>query len=125
MQTVGFTFSDELYHMKNIAAGVEREHALELIETNIKLQELKKQYEDSLVLNLLVRATTPISPGFVSEGNINHRVDELATVLYEPPAVYDLSDPGVLAVDDHGIVFHSQCSRSTMQPTQHTVHTRE
>ena len=59
MHTQGYSFSDELYHMKNLGRGEEREHGLELIDTNIKLQQLKKEYEHSLVLNLLVRATTP------------------------------------------------------------------
>ena len=32
--------------------------------------------------------------------------------------MYDLSEPAVLAVDDHGVVFQSQCSSSsTVQPT--------
>ncbi|KAE8793943.1 hypothetical protein D1007_31381 [Hordeum vulgare] len=38
LQTQGFYFSDELYHMKNLGIGEEREHGLELIDTNIKLQ---------------------------------------------------------------------------------------
>ncbi|KAE8784992.1 hypothetical protein D1007_41349 [Hordeum vulgare] len=56
LTTLRFNFSDELYHMKNTDTGADTEHVLELIETNVKLQQLKKQYEDSLVLNLLVRA---------------------------------------------------------------------
>ena len=72
----------------------------------------------------MVRATTHVSSGFVSEGNINHRVDELAAVLYRPRVVYDLSDHGVLAVDVHGVVFQSRgISRSsTPQPTQVTLY---
>jgi hypothetical protein len=111
MQTQGFSFSDELYHMKNLGIGEEREHGLELIDTNIKLQQLKKDYEHTLVLNLLVRATTPVS-------NVCQREEELATVLYEPPTVYDLSEPAVFAVDEEGVVFQSQCSSSTTQPVR-------
>ncbi|KAE8811704.1 hypothetical protein D1007_11497 [Hordeum vulgare] len=107
----------------NTADGPDIEHGLDLIETNIKFQQVKKHYEDSLVLNLLVRATPTVSSGFVSEGNINHRVDESAAVLYQPPLVYDLSEHGVLDVDDHGVFFQSQGSNisSTIQPTQHTA----
>ena len=76
LTVVGFNFNDELYHMRNTtAAGVEREHRLDLIDTNIKLQELKRKYDDSLVLNLLARATTHVSSesGLVSECNIHQR----------------------------------------------------
>jgi hypothetical protein len=62
-----------------------------------------------------VRAATPAS-------TVNHKVEELATVLYQPPLVYDLSESDVLLVDDHGVVFQSQCgSSSTVQPTQPTA----
>ena len=61
MRTQGFNFSDELYHMGNTCIGVQREHGLDLIDTNIKLQQIKKQNEDNLVLNLLVRATSFVS----------------------------------------------------------------
>ena len=57
LHTQGFTFSDELYHMENTCIGEQREHGLDLIDTNIKLQQIKKQHEHTLVLNLLVRAT--------------------------------------------------------------------
>ena len=113
MRTQGFNFSDELYHMGNTCIGVQREHALDLIDTNIKLQQIKKQNEDSLVLNLLVRATSFVSTAYhVSE-------EKLATVLYEEPVVYDLRDPPVLAVNDHGVVYESQRSNSSalVQPT--------
>ena len=107
MRTQGFNFSDELYHMGNTCIGVQREHALDLIDTNIKLQQIKKQNEDSLVLNLLVRATSFVSTAsHVSE-------EKLATVLYEEPVVYDLRDPPVLAVNDHGVVYESQSSNSS------------
>ena len=42
LHTQGFTFSDELYHMENTCIGEKREHGLDLIDTNIKLQQLKK-----------------------------------------------------------------------------------
>ena len=120
MHTQGYSFSDELYHMKNLGRGEEREHGLELIDTNIKLQQLKKEYEHSLVLNLLVRATTPfvcqIEEDLVRSNYNNvcqRREENLATILYRPPVVYDLSEPAVLAVDDQGVVFNSQGSSST------------
>lgn len=93
--------------MGNTCIGVQREHALDLIDTNIKLQQIKKQNEDILLLNLLVRATTFVSTAsHVSE-------EKLATVLYEEPVVYDLRDPPVLAVNDHGIIYESQSSNSS------------
>ncbi|KAE8791377.1 hypothetical protein D1007_34204 [Hordeum vulgare] len=79
LTVLGFNFNDELYHVKNTVVGADIKHGLELIDTNIKLQQLKKQYEDSFVLNLLGRATTHVSSGFVREGVINQRVDDLAT----------------------------------------------
>ncbi|KAE8791317.1 hypothetical protein D1007_34312 [Hordeum vulgare] len=110
LTALGYNFTHELYHMKNTAPGPDIEHGLDLIETNIKLQQLKKQYEDSLVLNLLVRATTTVS-------------SQLAAVLYQPPIVYDLSEHDVFAVDDHGVVFQSQGSSNSIivQPIPHIV----
>ena len=91
-----------------------------MIGTNIKLQQLKKEYEHSLVLNLLVRATTPfvrqIEEDLVRSKYSNvcqRREEDLATILYEPPLVYDLSEPAVLAVDKEGVVFHSQCTQES------------
>ncbi|KAE8785684.1 hypothetical protein D1007_40589 [Hordeum vulgare] len=98
LQTQGFYFSDELYHMRNLGIGEEREHGLELIDTNIKLQQVKKEYNDSLVLNLLVRATP---------------TEKLAAIVYRPPILYDLSEPVVLVVDPEGVVFHSNPSQPT------------
>lgn len=106
LHTQGFTFSDELYHMENTCIGEQREHGLDLIDTNIKLQQIKKQHEHTLVLNLLVRATATDSAAI-------QRNAELQTILYAPPVVYDLSEPAVLAVDDQGVVFNSQGSSST------------
>ena len=106
LHTQGFTFSDELYHMENTCIGEQREHGLDLIDTNIKLQNIKKQHEHTLVLNLLVRATATDSAAI-------QRNAELQTILYAPPVVYDLSEPAVLAVDDQGVVFNSQGSSST------------
>jgi len=121
MHTQGYSFSDELYHMKNLGRGEEREQGLELIDTNIKLQQLKKEYEHSLVLNLLVRATTPfvcqIEADLVRSNYSNvcqRREENLATILYRPPVVYDLSEPAVLAVDQQGVVFHSQCTQESI-----------
>lgn len=37
LTVVGFNLNDELYHTKNTATGGEREHGLDLIDTNIKL----------------------------------------------------------------------------------------
>ena len=121
MHTQGYSFFDELYHMKNLGRGEEREHGLELIDTNIKLQQLKKEYEHSLVLNLLVRATTPFVCQIEQEDLLRsnysnfcqRREENLATILYRPPVVYDLSEPAVLAVDQQGVVFHSQCTQES------------
>jgi len=74
----------------------------------------------SLVLNLLVRATTPfvcqIEEDLVRPNYSNvcqRREENLATILYRPPVVYDLSEPAVLAVDQQGVVFHSQCTQES------------
>lgn len=109
METQGYRYSDALYHMDNTGIGEQREKGLELIDSNLKLQQIKKQYEETRILNLLVRATEPVS-------SVYHR-EELAPIVYQPPVVYDLSEPPVLAVDDQGIIFESQCSSySAVQP---------
>ncbi|KAE8803257.1 hypothetical protein D1007_20837 [Hordeum vulgare] len=99
LQTQGFYLSDELYHMRNLGIGEDREQGLDLIDTNMKLQELKKEYKHSLVLNLLVRATTIY---LAASAPTEH--DKLAPIVYQPPVLYDLSEPAVLCVDPQGVV---------------------
>ncbi|KAE8811690.1 hypothetical protein D1007_11481 [Hordeum vulgare] len=110
LQTQGFYFSDELYHMRNLGIGEEREHGLELIDTSIKLQQVKKEYNHCLVLNFLVRATP---------------TEKLAVIVYEPPVLYDLSEPAVLVVDPEGVVFHSSPSQPTAFCTQESINFRK
>ncbi|KAE8802453.1 wd repeat-containing protein 43 [Hordeum vulgare] len=120
LQTQGFYLSDELYHMRNLGIGEEREQGLDLIDTNIKLQELKKELNHSLVLNLLVRSTTTYLAA--SAGT---EEDKLAAIVYEPPVLYDLSEPTVLVVDPEGVVFHSNPSQPTAFCTQESINFRK
>ena len=101
-----------------------------MIDTNIKLQQLKSEYEHSLVLNLLVRAAAPNlcqREEQLVRSNVNnvcHREEKLAAIFYEPAVVYDLRELGVLAVDAEGVAFYSQCSSSPTQPTALCTHER-
>ena len=58
METKGFSEYDLLFHIENPALG---EKGLEMVECNAELQIIKRQIEESKVLNLLVRACPPPS----------------------------------------------------------------
>lgn len=131
LQTQGFYFFDDLYQMKKFGIGEERQHGLELIDTNIKLQQLEKEYKHSLVLNLLVRA----APTFLCQRgersnvsnviNVCHREEQLAAILYQPAVLYDLNEPAVLVVDLEGVVFHSSPTQPTVVCTQESINFRK
>ncbi|KAE8809759.1 hypothetical protein D1007_13653 [Hordeum vulgare] len=131
LKTQGFYFSDELYHMKNLGIGEEIEHGLELIDTNIKLQQVKKEYKHSLVLNLLVRASLKFlcqreeRSNVINVINVCHREEQLATILYQPAVLYDLSEHAVLAVDPEGVVYHGSPTEPTALRTQESINFRK
>lgn len=56
METQGFTVYDSLYHIETPGLG---EQGLELVASNAKLQMIKRQNEETMVLNLLVRSSPP------------------------------------------------------------------
>ncbi|KAE8819911.1 hypothetical protein D1007_02085 [Hordeum vulgare] len=81
------------------------EHGLELVDSNMKLQLIKRRNEERFVLDLLVRATPPPT----SAG----KKQQLDAIVYYEPVIYDLSKPPVYAVDQQGVVFESQSSSSS------------
>lgn len=99
METQGFSVYDLLYHIENPDLG---EKGLEMVESNAELQLIKRQIEDSKVLDFLVRACTPRVSQFQRQ--------EFLTVLYEESVVYDFSEPPVYVVDEDEIAFGSQSS---------------
>ena len=104
METQGFNAYDCLFHIENPSLG---EKGLDLVDSHAELQMIKRKIQDKLVLNLLVRACPPPDTDFE-----RHHCErpELSTVVYQEPVVYDLSEPPILAVDQEGVVFESQCS---------------
>ncbi|KAE8818829.1 hypothetical protein D1007_03434 [Hordeum vulgare] len=101
METQGFSVYDLLYHIENPALG---EKGLEMVESNVELQLIKRKIQESKVLNFLVRACpSPV---------IQFMRQELSTVVYEEFVVYDFSEPPIYVVDQQGIVFGSR-SRSS------------
>ena len=99
METQGFSEYDLLFHIENPDLG---EKGLEMVESNAELQLVKRQVEECKVLNLLVRACPPPCSQFERQ--------ELSTVVYEEPVLYDLSEPPIYAVDEEGVAFESQSS---------------
>ncbi|KAE8797902.1 hypothetical protein D1007_26916 [Hordeum vulgare] len=99
METQGFSVYDLLYHIENPALG---EKWLEMVESNADLQLIKRQIEESKVLDLLVRACPPPVSQFQRQ--------ELSTVVYEKFVVYDFSEPPIYVVDQEGNVFESRSS---------------
>ncbi|KAE8786772.1 hypothetical protein D1007_39354 [Hordeum vulgare] len=97
METQGYSVYDILYHIENPYLG---EKWLEMVEINAELQLIKRQIEESKVLDLLVRACPPPVSQF--------QWQELSTVVYEVSVVYDFSEPSIYVVDEEGIVFESQ-----------------
>ena len=91
------------------------EQGLELVDSNVKLQLIKRQNEESLVLNLLFRACPPAvsvpQKGFVQKQNLD-------ITEYSEPVVFDLVDPPVYAVDQQGVAYEGQssCSIATVGP---------
>ncbi|KAE8809732.1 hypothetical protein D1007_13624 [Hordeum vulgare] len=51
--------------------------------------------------------------------------DKLAAIVYDPPVLYDLSEPAVLDVDPEGVVFHSSPSQPTAFCTQESINFRK
>ena len=99
METQGFSEYDLLFHIENPDLG---EKGLEMVESNAELQLVKRQVEECKVINLLVRACPPPCSQFERQ--------ELSTVVYEEPVLYDLSEPPIYAVDEEGVAFESQSS---------------
>ena len=87
METQGFSEYDLLFHIENPQLG---EKGLEMVECNAELQLVKKQAEESKVLNLLVRACPPPCSQFERQ--------ELSTVVYEETVLYDLSEPPIMVL---------------------------
>ena len=92
METQGFSIDNSLlFYMETPG-----EQGLELVDSNVKLQLIKRQNEESLVLNLLFRACPPAvslaQKGFVEK-------QKLDAIVYSEPVVYDLADPPVYAID--------------------------
>ncbi|KAE8809121.1 hypothetical protein D1007_14299 [Hordeum vulgare] len=99
METQGFSLYGLLYHIENPDLG---DKGLEMVESNAELQLINRQIEESMVLDLLLRACPPPVSQFQRQ--------ELSIVVYEESVVYDFSDPPIYAVDQEGIVFESQSS---------------
>ena len=104
METQGFNAYDCLFHIENPSLG---EKGLDLVDSHAELQMIKRKIQDTLVLNLLVRACPPPDTDFERQ---HFEKPYLSTVVYQEPVVYDLSEPPILAVDQEGVVFESQCS---------------
>ena len=103
METQGFSIDDSLmFYMETPG-----EQGLELVDSNVKLQLIKRQNEESLVLNLLFRACPPAvsvpQKGFVQKQNLD-------ITEYSEPVVFDLADPPVYAVDQQGVAYEGQSS---------------
>lgn len=112
--TQGYSICDSMYYIKTPGIGVQ---GLELIDTNAKVQQIKEQNEESMVLNLSAmrgrsaKICTPVS--------VEHNT-QLQPIVYEEPVVYDLIEPPAYAIDQQGNVFKSQCSSRSL-----CLHTRE
>ena len=105
METQGFGIDDSLmFYMETPG-----EQGLELVDSNVKLQLIKRQNEECLVLNLLFRACPPAvsvpQKGFVRKQNLD-------ITEYFEPVVFDLADPPVYAVDQQGVAYEGQSSCS-------------
>ena len=103
METQGFSEYDLLFHIENPDLG---EKGLEMVESNAELQLVKRQVEECKVINLLVRACPPPCSQFERQ--------ELSTVVYEEPVLYDLSEPPIYVVDEEGVAFESQSSSCSL-----------
>ena len=96
-----------MFHIENPSLG---EKGLDLVDSHAELQKIKRKIQDKLVLDLLVRACPPPVTDFELQ---KCQMPELSTVVYQEPVVFDLSEPPILAVDQQGVVFESQCSNSS------------
>ena len=103
IETQGYGSTNLVYFDQGIGF-----HGLQKIDSNAKLQQLKRQHKDAKLLNLSIfKGSTPVIE------------DENKQLLpYQEPIVYDLSEPPLFAVDEQGIVFESQGSSRNVLLTE-------